>query len=169
MTKEVWKDIEGYEGLYQVSNKRRVKSLNYKRSGKERILKRLKNKWGYLFVHLQKDGKQKGCKLHRLVAQAFIPNPENYPEVNHRDEDKTNNAVDNLEWCTRKYNCNYGTRNEKVSKSKNIPVMCIETGEVFSSTKEAQEKTGICASNITACVRHRKYRHTARRFHWKLV
>ena len=169
MSKEVWRDIEGYEGLYQVSNMRRVKSLNYRRSGKERILKRLKNKWGYLFVHLQKDGKQKGCKLHRLVAQAFIPNPENLPEVNHKDEDKNNNTVDNLEWCTRKYNCNYGARNEKVSKSKNIPVMCIETGDVFSSAKEAQEKTGISASHITACARHEKRRHTARRLHWQHV
>lgn len=169
MIKENWRDIEGYEGLYMVSDRGRVKSLNYRNTGKEKILKRIKNKWGYLTIRLHKDGKQKDYRVNRLVAKTFIPNPENYPDVNHRDEDKTNNAVDNLEWCTRKHNCNYGSRNEKISKSKNIPVMCIETGEVFSSYKEAQEKTGIFANSIGACAKHKKRHYTAGRFHWKLV
>lgn len=162
---EIWRDVEGYEGLYQVSNMRRVKSLNYNRSGKERVLKQRKNKWGYLRVVLCKDGDYKNYRTHRLVAQVFIPNPENYPEVNHIDEDKTNNAVDNLEWCSSKYNCNYGTRNEKISR----PVICIETGEVFNSFAEAQKKTGIDASSICKCARHKKRRYTAGRCHWEYV
>ena len=166
---EIWRDIEGYEGLYQVSNLRRVKSLNYRRTGKEENLKPRKDKGGYLFVFLYKEGKTKNCKIHRLVAQAFIPNPEKFSEVNHRDEDKTNNAVDNLEWCSSKYNCNYGTRNERRVKSKSKPVMCLETGEVFSSAKEAQEKIGIFASSICGCANHKKRHYTAGSFHWKYV
>ena len=166
---EIWRDIEGYEGLYQVSNIRRVKSLNYNRSGKERALKQQKNKGGYLWVWLHKDGEKKHCLIHRLVAQAFISNPENFSEVNHIDEDKTNNCIENLEWCDRLYNCNFGTRNERRVKSKSKPVMCLDTGEVFSSAKEAQEKTGIFASAIGACARHKKHYYTAGSFHWKYV
>ena len=114
---EQFRNIEGYEGLYQVSNEGRVKSLNYRRSGEERVLKPAKNNWNYLQVYLSKNKKYKWYKVHRLVAQAFIPNPENLPEVNHLDEDKTNNNVENLEWCTREYNNNYGTRNERMAEA----------------------------------------------------
>ena len=110
---EIWKDKKDYEGHYQVSNCGRVKSIKF---GKERILKPLTNSFGYLFVELCKDGKVKAFTVHRLVAEAFIPNLNNYKEVNHKDENKTNNVVTNLEWCDRKYNQNYGTRTEKCSK-----------------------------------------------------
>lgn len=119
---EIWKDIEGYTGLYQVSNYGNVKSLskfvfvsNPKFTGyrhtKEKILKPGKNGLGYQLVVLRKDNKNYQMYVHRLVAQAFIPNPDNLPEVNHKDENKCNNSVDNLEWCTHIYNSNHGTVN----------------------------------------------------------
>lgn len=117
---EKFKDIEGYEGLYQVSNKGRVKSLNYKRSGKTKILKPQNHKNGYLFVGLTKNNKRTHYLIHKLVAQSFIPNPNNLPQCNHLDENKHNNCVNNLCWCTAKENMNYGTRNERAAKSNSI-------------------------------------------------
>lgn len=128
MINEVWKDIEGYEGLYQVSNLGRVKSLERiisdGRHRKERILKPYDDGNGYLRVELQ----SKPFKLHRLVAQAFIPNPDNLPFVNHKDENPKNNRVflnddgsvdeSNLEWCDNKYNINYGTTQERRISTK---------------------------------------------------
>ena len=119
MTEEIWKPVVGYEGLYEVSSYGRVKSLDryvkysdgriYLHKGK--VLSLAKDKNGYFVVSLYFNGKHNTIKVHRLVAQAFIPNPDNLPEVNHLDEDKTNNRVENLEWCDHKYNMNYGTRN----------------------------------------------------------
>ena len=166
---EIWRDNKDYEGLYQVSNLRRVKSLNYNRTGKERAIKKKKNKGGYLWVWLHKDGEKKHCLVHRLVVQAFIPNPDGLPQVNHIDEDKTNNCIENLEWCSQKYNNLFGTRIERFIKSVNKPVMCVETSEIFSSSKEAQDKTGIFATSITACAKHRKGHYTAGRCHWEYV
>ena len=113
---EIWLPIENYED-YQVSNHGRVKSLNYNKTKQEQILKQVTTKYGYKQVGLCKNGTPKMLYVHRLVASAFIPNPNNYPFINHKDEVKTNNHVDNLEWCTAQYNNNYGTRNEKVSKA----------------------------------------------------
>lgn len=128
--KEIWKDIKGYEGHYQVSNLGRVKSLarivvtyhGKKQPINERILKIKIHKQGYLEVNLHSKGKYKTYKVHRLVAIAFIPNPYGLLEINHKDENKSNNMVDNLEWCTSSYNANYGTRNKRsaLSKSKKI-------------------------------------------------
>lgn len=115
---EVWKDIEGYEGKYQVSNTGQVRSLNYRRSGESKLLKQDTTNNGYKRVYLSKNGENKRYLIHRLVAMTFIPNPDNLPIVNHKDEDKTNNNVNNLEWCTHEYNMNYGTRNERVGKKK---------------------------------------------------
>ena len=112
--KESWKDKKDYEGIYQVSNCGRVKSIKF---GKERILKLTKDKDGYLIVNLYKNNKSKTFKVHRLVAEAFLPNPDNLPLINHKDEDKSNNIVSNLEWCDVKYNTNYGTRNKRIGKS----------------------------------------------------
>ena len=113
MIKEIWKPVVGYEGLYMVSNWGRVKSIKF---GKERILKPGTNNYGYLLVMLCKDGKIKGFTVHRLVAEAFLPNPHNYPCVNHKDENKQNNNVSNLEWCSAQYNNTYGTRIERVAE-----------------------------------------------------
>lgn len=140
---EEWKDISGYEGLYEVSNLGRVR-----RNGK--ILKPLKDS-GYLRAHLSKNGIAKKVLIHRLVAFAFIPNPNNYPEINHKDEDKTNNTVENLEWCSREYNINYGTRNERVSK----PVLQYDRLGNFirewPSGLKAEEELGINNGNISSC------------------
>lgn len=114
---EEWRDIEGYEGLYQVSNKGNVKSLNYRRSGKEKKLRPEKLN-GYLLVCLSKDKKHKGFLVHRLVAKYFLENPDNLPVVNHKDENKENNSSENLEWCTQRYNVNYGTGIQRRSESQ---------------------------------------------------
>lgn len=113
MKKEYWKPVVGYEGHYQVSNWGRVKSIKF---GKGRILKPTTNLYGYLFVKLCKDGKVKPFTVHRLVAEAFLPNPDNLPQVNHKDENKQNNIVSNLEWCSAQYNNTYGTRIERVAE-----------------------------------------------------
>ena len=104
---EEWKNVIGYEGLYEVSNKGNVRNVR-----RNKLLKLSKNTYGYIQVYLYKNGIRTGLKVHRLVAQAFILNPDNLPEVNHKDEDKTNNRVDNLEFCDHKYNVNYGHRTE---------------------------------------------------------
>lgn len=103
-----WVDIKGYEGLYQVSNYGKI--INIKRN---KELKLHKDKYGYLKVTLSKNNFKKNFLVHRLVALAFISNPNNLLQINHKDENKMNNCVDNLEWCNAKYNCNYGTRVER--------------------------------------------------------
>ena len=147
MQKEEWRDIAGYEGLYQVSNLGNVKSLNYNRTGKERILKPGNDGRGYLFVQLCKEGIRKKCLVHRLVAETFIPNPNKYPVINHRDEIRDHNWVKNLEWCTQQYNINYGNCKEKLSealinnpkKSYLIKCLDLETNEekIYPSINEA--------------------------------
>ena len=157
--REEWKPVKGYEGKYMVSNMGRVKSLNYKRTGKEEILKASDNSYGYLYVNLCKDGKGKWYRINRLVAQAFLENPQNLPEVNHKNEDKTDNRVENLEWCSRSYNLNYGTRNKKAGKkiaeknSKPIFSVDKESGLImwWQSAHEAERCTGINNSNIIQC------------------
>lgn len=124
---EVWKDVVGYEGLYQVSNLGRVKSLerNVEKSNKKsmfvcsRILRPFTNK-KYQYSTLSKNGKESNNKIHRLVAYAFIKNPNNYTQINHKDENTLNNCVDNLEWCTNSYNRYYGTINARIRKTKRI-------------------------------------------------
>lgn len=168
---EIFKEIEGYEGLYQVSNYGRVKSLNYNRTGKEKILKSYSNTDGYLSVDLRKEGKRKSCKVHRLVAQAFIENPNNYEEVNHIDEDKTNNYITNLEWCTHFYNMNYGTRTDRAKDKQKIAqckkVLCITTNTIYNSIKEASQILNISSSNICYCCNGK--RKTCGGLKWKYV
>lgn len=101
---EIWKDIEGYEGFYQVSNLGNVRSLNWGKQGYVRNLYLKHHPRGYRQVELVKNGKRKMLTVHRLVAQAFIPNPDGLTSINHKDEDKTNNRVENLEWCDKRYN-----------------------------------------------------------------
>lgn len=177
---EIWRDIKGYEGKYQVSNLGRVKSLNYNRTKKEKVLDFKPSKAGYIIVRLCREGKSKPYQVHRLVALHFIDNPNNYPQVNHKDENKTNNCVDNLEWCTQKYNNNYGTHNKRVSESQkgkviseetkkkmsknhadvsgsknpaSRKVQCSTTGKKFNCIKEAAEYYHINTVNIVNCCR----------------
>ena len=105
------RDVVGYEGLYAVTSCGKVWSYKNKK-----FLESSANKRGYLRVNLYKNGKLKNFLVHRLVAEAYIPNPDNLPQVNHKDECKTNNCLQNLEWCNAKYNANYGTRNERYKK-----------------------------------------------------
>ena len=160
---EIWKDIKDYEGLYQVSNWGRVKSLGNGNSNnsKERILKLYIERCGYLNVFLSKNGKRKMCSVHRLVAETFLENPENLPEVNHIDEDKTNNRVENLEWKTHRDNLNHGTHNERVAKS-NTNGKCSKkviqltlTGDFIREWPSTAEcgRNGFNFSNIAACCR----------------
>lgn len=145
---EIWKEIDD---RYSVSNLGRVKS-NY--ANKERILKPTINMDGYLMVDLRHGEKRKGISVHRLVALAFIenPDPENFKEVNHKDEDKTNNRIDNLEWCDTKYNCNYGTRNKRKGDNCKKPVCSVDKyGNVvhYNSRNEAAEIVGVDATSIS--------------------
>ena len=153
MNEEVWKDIKGYEGLYQVSNLGRIKSLifwsnvNKKFYPRKKIMKLGKNKQGYLVVVLCKNKIQTGKNVHRLVAEAFIPNINNLPEVNHKDENPSNNRVDNLEWCDHRYNINYGTRGKKAIQYDLQGNFIKE----WNSAKEASDKLGISANSICSC------------------
>nr|UWF88477.1 MAG: zinc-binding loop region of homing endonuclease [Bacteriophage sp.] len=117
---EIWAKIPGFEN-YEVSNFGRVKS--YCRYKEGRLLKFNKNYYGYLSVALCNNGKTKLTKVHRLVASVFLNNDNNLPQINHKDEDVTNNHVDNLEWCTAKYNINYGNRSAKMAKTQSVPVL----------------------------------------------
>ena len=157
---EVWKDVVGFEGLYQVSDRGNVYSIRrvglHGRKIGGRILKPIQSRGGYIQVGLSKNGKMKFKYIHRLVAEAFIPNPNGLPQVNHKDEIKDNNSVENLEWCTSKYNSNYGTSIERRVKAQSKKVMAvnIKTGEVmrFNSTVEAGNK-GYDQSGVSASCR----------------
>lgn len=107
---EIWKDIEGYEGRYQISNLGNVKSLNYGGHGYAKDLVPKVNNCGRLWVELFCNGSKRQCLIHRLVGEAFIPNPNDYPQINHKDENPKNNVVENLEWCTQAYNNRYSLK-----------------------------------------------------------
>lgn len=190
--KEIWKDIDGYEGLYQVSTKGRVKRLPHevtvyrgsktiKLQKEELFLKFNKNNDGYYSVTLYKDYKHyKIFKVHRLVAQAFIPNPDNLPCVNHIDETQSNNCVENLEWCTTQYNTTYGTcktRSSATFRIKNgtynrrVIQMSLDGKEIarYNTCYAAGKATGIKNSLIyRVCVGKTK-RHTAGGYRWAFV
>lgn len=125
---------------------------------------------GYKFVKLSNNGTSKECRVHRLVAEAFIPNPDNLPFINHKDEDRGNNNVDNLEWCTSSYNNTYGTRTDKQSKAMMKEVCQYDINmnliEVYSSINEAGEVCGIKPCNISNCIAGRS--KTSGGFVWRL-
>ena len=167
---EIWKDIKGYEGLYQVSNLGNLMSLNYYRSGKPGLLIPVEDKDGYLQVTLCKDRKKKTFFIHRLVAEAFILNPENLPFVNHKDEDKTNNSVDNLEYCTHEYNINYGTHNERIAKALSKPVLQLSlSGDLIREWPSTMEcgRNGFAQSAVARCCRGEKPQYKGFRWMYK--
>lgn len=178
MKKEIWKDIKGYEGLYQVSSYGRVRSVdrvtNYangeKRLYKGRILRTANNTVGYFFCVLCKNGQTKKKYIHRLVAETFLPNPNNLPEVNHKDENKASNFVSNLEFCSRSYNVNYGTAIQRRAEKRSRPVLQLDvnTGRVISeypSLIETGKQTGFSQGNISMCCNGK--RKTAYGYKWQ--
>lgn len=160
------REIPNYEGLYAVTSCGKVWSYRSKQ-----FLTPRKSKKGYLTVLLCNKGNMREFKIHRLVADAYIPNPDNLPQVNHKDENKQNNCIANLEWCTNAYNRNYGTRNERaaigISKAKMKPCMCVETGQIYSSAIEAARDTNLCKESINRCCRGERKTYTNR--HWKYI
>lgn len=155
MELEQWKMVPDYEGMYMVSNLGRVKSIRF---GRERILKAgtSQSGKGYKQVCLCKNGVKKYIGVHILVAMAFIQNPQNLPEVNHKDEDKSNNCVDNLEWCDRAYNCAYGTarvRQRETMSKKPIKQLTLDKKmvSVWQSPAEVQRVLGYDRSHIRRC------------------
>ena len=155
MKEEEWRDIAGYEGLYQVSDLGRVRSLDYNHTGRAQVLKPTMARNGYLLVWLFKNGKSKSYLVHRLVAEAFLSNADGLPEVNHNDENKTNNAVSNLEWCDRSYNVNYGTGIDRMAAALSKPVQQLTLDGIlvalWPSTHEAARQTGVYQGNICSC------------------
>ena len=166
-----------YEGLYKVSNLGKILSLNYKNTGRAELLNPGDDGRGYLQVCLSKNRKGKMCKVHRIVAETFLPNLDNLPEVNHKDEDKTNNFVflnedgsvdkekSNLEWKNHRDNCNHGTRNERIAKANKIahtngklskPVLQFTLDDEFvREWPSASEcgRNGFNQGNVSACCR----------------
>ena len=187
MAEEVWKDVVGYEGVYQVSTLGRVRSLErtiHKNDGTSMLIPSkmiapvLMNK-GYIGATLCKNKIQRIKRVHRLVAQAFIPNPENKPQVNHKNGDKTDNRVENLEWATAKENIRHAFDNglngyseyrcQRAREASAKPVKCVETGEVFDSLTDAARKYNIDLGNMSGCVNGYKYKRTAGGYHWQLL
>ena len=177
---EIWRNISENPN-YQVSNMGRVKSLERKvkngngyRIKKEKVLKPRNSGGGYLKVDLWEEGKMKGYLIHLLAADVFISNPYNLPQVNHRNEIKTDNRVENLEWCSQDYNNNYGTRIERITKAninntkKSKSVICIETGKIYPSIAEIKRQFGFDIGDISRCCNGKRSK-TVGKLHWKYV
>ena len=179
---EEWKDVVGYEGLYKVSSIGRIERQEYSQTlpnGSVGIIKKhyVKTYVGsndYLYVQLCKNNKVKRYSVHRLVAQAFIPNPNNYKEVNHKDQNKGNPCVENLEWCDRKYNTNYGTAREKFAIARSIPVerytLDGEYLDTWYSEQQYLRENGIKGQSmiLKVCKRIKPY-YTAYGYRWKFI
>ena len=169
---EIWKDITGYETYYQVSNLGRIRSLRNNRHTllKNPIIRKpYVDKKGYLYVNLRKDTIEKRYAVHRIVAQEFIPNPMNYPEVNHKDENPSNPNVKNLEWCTKVYNVNYGTAIERSRRKRMKKVSQYTLDEkligVYSSVRGAMMLAR--AEKVTSVCKRRKKYITSGGYIWK--
>ena len=180
--KEIWKDIKGYEGYYQISNFGRVKSLDRyvattgNPSGKRLIKGKLKkpterigkNGNGYYHINLDKNNNSKLFTIHKLVAETFIPNPDNLPCINHKDENKHNNHVDNLEWCTIAYNNIYGTARERAGSKMRIKVLKFDLqGNLlrqYDGLGMASKEENISKGNIENVCTHRNGKKTLNGF-----
>lgn len=176
---EVWKDIPGYEGLYQVSNLGNVRSCDHfvdthhngRRLVKGKVLKPVKNRPDeeYLKYCLSKNGKHYNMFAHKAVALAFLPNPDNLKEINHKDENPKNNSLLNIEWCSHKTNINFGTRSIRSGEKHKVMVVQYDLNGnklcVFQSIKEAASVTGTKSSNIVHCCKGRRL--SAGGYKWK--
>lgn len=166
---EEWKDVKDFDGLYQISNYGRVKSLK-RNTTFERILKYNIKTTGYCYVGLTKNCKTKHYRVHRLLAQTFLPNPNNLPQVNHKKEfEKWNNRVDNLEWCDSLYNCNYGTRKQRIGKKQYLKIdqydLCGDFIKTWNSMTQVHEELGYNISHISDCCNNK--RKSANGYMWK--
>lgn len=172
---EEWRDIPEYEGIYQASKLGRIRSVDRPRRCKNNhificrgiVLKQCIQNNGYCLVWLRKDGRTKALCVHRLVASAFLPNPANLEQINHKDGNKKNNAVNNLEWCSRSENQKHAYRVLGRPRHLSAKVMCIETGEVFSSERNAERTKGLCKGTISQMING--YKKTAGGFTWKKI
>ena len=176
MKNEIWKDIKGYEGLYQISNMGRVKSLSKQwvaRNGikhhKEKILKIAIGKRGYYTVNLCKNKIRKSKYVHQLIAEAFIPNPNNWLYINHKDLNKTNNKIENLEWCTHKENMQHAWKNSKQLHNRKKKVYQYSLDNIFiaeyESLHDVDKKFDFDFRNISACCLGKK--HSAYGYLWR--
>lgn len=160
---EIWKDIPGYIGNYQISNLGRIKNLNWHNSHKAKIVELKPDKSGYVRLRIKKE---KTLKIHRLVATAFIPNPDGLPLINHKNENKADNRVENLEWCDAKYNVTYNGNSQRIGDklrngpcSKMVAMVDSKTGiimRVFPSAMEIERYYGYDRSNINKCCRNER-------------
>lgn len=178
---EIWKDIKDYEGYYQVSNLGRIRSLDrYVNTGikhstqvfrRGKLIKPFIDRDGYLVLTLSKNYKLKYFRVHRLVAEAFIENLNDLPYINHKDENKQNNKVDNLEWCTQKYNVNYGTANYRKAVTLGKPVNQYTLDWNFIKTwntiSEASRNINTTAGQIVKCCKGKG--NTAGGYKWRYV
>ena len=153
------KDIQNYEGLYAITSCGKVWSY------KSQMFLTPREHNGYQRIALYKDGVAKDFLIHRLVAEAYIPNPENKPQVNHLDEIKTHNYISNLEWATAKENLNYGTRSKRLGKNHCKSVYCVELDKTFESLKLAAEELGITQAGISMVCKGK--RKTCGGYHWE--
>lgn len=189
MMEEIWKDIEGYEGLYQVSNLGRVRSLDRvvnrinPRNGNPLtfilrgvVMKQHKNKGGYMRVSLKIKEPHRTCLVHRLVAKAFIPNPNNLPEVNHKNQVRNDNRAENLEWCTSMYNMHYGDCQHKIYEGQHFKAINVYTKDGkfinrYDSIAKASEETGVSTGRISFICqggkRNGETRHSAKGYKFK--
>lgn len=167
---EEWRAIKGYEGLYEVSNTGKVRSLE-RATTKGKILKPQIDKDGYLKCCLCKNNKKRTALIHRLVAIAFIDNPKNYPLINHKDECKNNNHIENLEWCSHQYNSTYNGIHLKMGAKKRIPIRAIKGNEIleFSSIKEASDCLGVAHYNISGCLHNHRGRKTLKGYRFEYL
>lgn len=171
---EIWKDISGYEGMYQISNLGKVRSVDRVVHGRNDYFQKgielkIFSNWNYDFVVVSRNGKSKRLYLHRLVAEHFVENPNNYNVVNHKDENKRNNKADNLEWCTSKYNANYGKRNRKIAQKLGKRIARMKNGkilQVYSSQADAK-RNGFSQSQISKCCNGKIKQHKG--YEWKFV
>lgn len=169
---EIWKDIKGYEGIYQVSNLGRIKSLNFNQQKYEKILKPQKAKHGYYLISLK--GNQK--LLHRIVAQTFIDNPNNEKVVNHKDGNKLNNNVENLEWCSYSDNLKHAYNNKlKIATSNHLKKKVIQYDtkgnfiKIWDCIKDIEKELNIKHSNISKCCKHKIHFNTAGGYKWEYL
>lgn len=167
MSNEIWKDIPGYEGIYQASTLGRIKSINPSGKGVDIIMSEKSISNGYKMVYLKRGKKPKTFLIHRLIAMTFLDNPDSLPIVNHKNENKLDNRVTNLEWCTANYNCSYGSRKNSQAQKLGTRVLCVEKNLKFQSFGEASRALNIPYQNISRCCKLPN--RTAGGYHWKIV